>query len=354
MHRKLFIPGPTEVRDEILKEMAKPLIGHRSKDFSELFLSTVSKLKKVFYTENKIFISSSSGTGLMEATIRNCVSERCLNLICGHFGEEWYKIALSNGKNADCVRVEPGDGITPESVREKLDSGSYDAICLTHNETSTGVMNPIYEIAEVINRYEDVLFMVDSVSSLGGVKIEVDKLGIDVCLTSSQKCLAIPPGIAVCSVSERALERSKKVRNRGYYFDFQTFLKFYEKSQTISTPPISQIYALNKELDYILEEGLENRFNRHKTMAEYTRKWALEHFDMFPKERFWSNTLTVIKNTKGIKVDELNKKLAERNMQISNGYGELKEKTFRIAHMGDLQLEDMKELIMIINEILGL
>lgn len=355
MYKKLFIPGPTHVREEILKEMSKPMVGHRSKEFSELFTNTVSKLKKLFYTTQKVFISGSSGTGLMEAGIRNCVAKRCLNLVCGYFSEQWYKIAIANGKQADCLRVENGDGFTGEMVRKKLEEGDYDTVCLTHNETATGVMNPLSEIAEVIKEFPDIVFMVDAVSSLGGVKIEVDNLGIDFCLASSQKCLAIPPGIAVCSVTEKALERSKTISNRGYYFDFQAFLKFYEKAQTIATPPISQIYALNKELDYILEEGLENRFARHKRMAELTRKWAQEeNFEIFPKKGFWSETLTVIKNTRGIDIDLLNKILSGRGMQISNGYGELKGKTFRIAHMGDLQIEDMKELFDNIDDILKL
>ena len=354
MQKRLFIPGPTHVRDEILKQMSMSMIGHRSSEFSGIFSETVSKLKRLMYTSNRVFISSSSGTGLMESAVRNCISKRCLNLVCGHFSGEWHNIAILNGKPADSYSIEWGDGFTADSVRERLESGNYDSLCLTHNETSTGVMNPIYEIAEVVRNFPEVLFMVDAVSSLGGVKLEVDKLGIDVCLTSSQKCLAVPPGISVCSVSEKALERSKSIPNRGYYFDFQVFLKYYEKQQTISTPPISQINALSKQLDHIFEEGLENRFQRHSRMAEYIRKWALSNFEIFPKEGFWSDTLTVINNSRGISFAELNKKLGERGMTISNGYGKLKEKTFRIAHMGDLQMDDMKELVDNLDDIIGL
>lgn len=354
MPKKLFIPGPTHVRDDILKEMSRPMIGHRSSEFSKLYSESIAKLKKLFYTDNRVFISTSSGTGLMEAAARNCINEKCLNLVCGHFSGEWHKIVVTNGKNAEAFIVPNGEGFTAEMVRQKLKAGNYDVLCLTHNETSTGVMNPIEEIAEVMKEYPDIIFMVDAVSSLAGVKLEVDKLGIDVCLSSSQKCIAIPPGISVCSVSQKALEKSKTVPNRGYYFDYQVFLKYDEKAQTISTPPIPQIYALNYQLDKILEEGLENRFARHKKMAEFTRSWASKHFALFPKQGFRSDTLTVITNTRGISVADLNKKLEERHMAISNGYGELKEKTFRIAHMGDLQMEDMKELLTNIEEILGL
>ena len=236
-------------------------------------------------------------------------------------------------------------------VREQLETGEFDTLCLTHNETSTGVMNPLEEISKVMKDFPDVVFMVDTVSSMGGYKVEVDKLGIDVCLTSSQKCLAIPPGIAVGSVSEKALERAKKVQNKGYYFDILRILKYHIKNQTMSTPAIPQIYALNKEMDYMFEEGLDNRFQRHKDMAELTRKWALKNFELFPKDGFRSQTLTVVTNTLGKSVAGLNEELGKRGMMISNGYGDLKEKTFRIAHMGDLQLADMKELLDNIDEI---
>ncbi len=351
MHKKLFIPGPTEVREEIRKEMARPSIGHRSKEYTDLHTEVAEKLKKLFYTKNHVLLSTSSGTGFMEAAIRSCVNKKVLHLVCGHFSEVWYDISVGNGKPNELFKVADSEGFTPDMVREKLETGAFDTLCLTHNETSTGVMNPLEEIAKVMKDFPDVLFMVDTVSSMGGVKIEVDKLGIDVCLTSSQKCLAIPPGLSVGSVSDKALERVQKVPNRGYYFDIQRILKYHLKSQTMSTPAIPQIYALNKELDYMFEETLDKRFQRHKDMAELTRKWALKNYELFPKEGFRSNTLTVITNNLGKNVAGLNDELGKRGMMISNGYGDLKEKTFRIAHMGDLQLFDMKELLDNIDEI---
>lgn len=355
MHKKLFIPGPTEVREDILDVMKTPMIGHRSKEFSELYDSVIPKVKKVFYTENKVFLSTSSATGLMEGAIRNCVKERALNLVCGAFSKRWYQITKANGKEADVVEVEWGKAILPEMVRDALKTGKYDAVTFVHNETSTGVMNPIYEIAEVMKEFPDVSFLVDAVSSMVGVKIEVDRLGIDVCLAGVQKAFALPPGLALCSVSEKALKKAESIPNRGYYFDFLTFLKYdQDKHQTPTTPIISIIFALDKQLDRFFEEGLENRFARHLEMANYVRDWTRQYFAFFPDEKYLSNTLTAIKNTRGISVADLNKELGKRGAMISNGYGKLKEQSFRIAHMGDLTLDDMKWLLSQINEILSL
>jgi len=355
MHKKLFIPGPTEVREEILEVLKTPMIGHRSKEFSALYDSIIPKLKKALYTDNRIFLSTSSSTGLMEAAVRNCVKDKALNLVCGAFSKRWHQITKANGKDADALEVEWGKAILPEMVKDALKTGKYDAVTLVHNETSTGVMNPIYDIAEVMKEFPDVCFLVDAVSSMMGVKIEVDKLGIDVCLAGVQKAFALPPGLAICSVSEKALKKAETVTNRGYYFDFLTFLKYDEKRhQTPTTPVISLIYALDKQLDRFFEEGMENRFARHIEMAEYVRDWVRKHFAFFPDEKYLSNTLTAVKNTRGISVAELNAELGKRGATISNGYGDLKEKTFRIAHMGDLTLDEIKWLISQINEIIGL
>lgn len=353
MHKKLFIPGPTEVRPEILEAMVVPMIGHRSEEFSELFAEVVPKVKKLLYTENNVFLSTSSSTGLMEAAIRNCVEKKCINFVCGAFSERWHKITLANGKEADRFDVEWGKAIKPEMVREKLETGEYDAMTVVHNETSTGVMSPLYDIAEVMKDFPDVSFLVDTVSSMAGVKIEVDKLGIDVCLAGVQKAFALPPGLAICSVSQKALDKSAKIKNRGWYFDFHNFLKSSEKNQTPETPAISQINALNVQMDRVFKEGIENRFKRHREMAEYVRKWANENFEMFSEKGYESDTVSCINNTKGISIDGLNKKLGERGMMISNGYKDMKEKNFRIAHMGDITLDEIKELIANIDEIIA-
>lgn len=355
MHKKLFIPGPTEVSKEILEVMSTPMIGHRSKDFVALYEKVVPKAQKILYTKNKVFLSTSSATGLMEGAVRNCVKNRCVNFSCGAFSKRWHDITKANGKEADMVGVDWGKAITPELVDETLKTGKYDAATFVHNETSTGVMNPLEEVAEVMKKYPDVCWLVDAVSSMTGVKIEVDKLGIDVCLAGVQKCFALPPGFAICSVSEKALKKAENVENRGYYFDFLTFLKYdKDRHQTPTTPVIPIIYAFDKQLDRMLAEGLDNRYARHQEMADYVRDWTRKYFDFFPDEKYLSVTLTAIKNTRGISVADLNKELGNRGAMISNGYGKLKEQSFRIAHMGDLTLDDEKWLLGQINEILGL
>lgn len=352
VYKKLFIPGPTHVREDVLKAMATPMIGHRGKEFSALYGNVVPKLQKLMYTKNKVFLGTHSGTGWMEAAMLNCVDRKVLNTVCGAFSDKWYKIGVACGKNAEKIDVQWGKAIKPEMIREKLDTGGFDAVCVTHNETSTGVMNPLEKIAEVMKDYPDVTFMVDTVSSLSGVKVDVDNLGIDVCMASVQKCFALPPGLAVCAVSEKALEKSKTVKNRGHYFDFQEFLKYDAKLQTPCTPSISHIYALDFQLDRIFKEGLEKRFDRHKKMADIARKWVKANFAIFPEAGYESLTLTTGTNTKGISIADMNSKLGERGFTISNGYGDLKEKTFRIAHMGDLTEADVKELLGNMDEVL--
>jgi len=236
-------------------------------------------------------------------------------------------------------------------IDDALSKGNYDCITLVHNETSTGVSNPLYNLSKVIKRH-DVCFLVDTVSSMGGVKIEVDKLGIDVCLFGSQKALGLPPGLSACSVSEKALTRAETVKNRGYYFDFTVFKKYWLRKQTPSTPALPQIYALDYQLDKILKEGLEERYRRHKELAEITRAWTKDNFELFPEEKYASNTLTCIKNSRKINVENLKAELKKRRLLISNGYGKLREKTFRIAHMGDRTILELKELLDVIDEIL--
>lgn len=356
MHKKLFIPGPTEVAPEVLAKMATPMIGHRSKDASNLQREITEKLRKVMYTQNPILLSTSSGSGLMEGSIRSMTAERAVIFSVGAFGDRWFKMAEANGIPADFHKAELGKPTTPEIVDQYLSTGKYDVFTITHNETSTGIMNPVEEIAEVKKKYPDVMWLVDAVSSLGGVKIEVDKLGIDVCITSTQKCLALPPGLSICSVSPRALEYARNVKNRGMYLDLVELWKYIETKdhQYAFTPSLPHMFALNYQLDRIFNEGLENRFNRHQEMAEFTRAWAKKHFALFPEEKYASQTLTTITNTKGISVANLNGELVKLGMQISNGYGDLKEKTFRIAHMGELTMNDIKEVTSAIEKILQL
>ena len=356
MHKQLFIPGPTEVAPEVLQEMTKPLIGHRTKECSDLQKSISEKVQKLFYTENTIILSTSSGSGLMESAIRSCTAKKALCTAIGSFGKRWHKMAVTNRVPATLIEAEPGEPISLEEIEAHLKTGEYDLLTVTHSETSTGVGNDLEAISALMKNFPEVVWCVDAVSSAGGMKIEMDRLGIDILLTSSHKALALPPGMAICAVSQKAYERTFEVEYRGLYFDLQDLYKrVVEKNfQYPSTPNVSMMFALDYQLSRILEEGLDNRFKRHQEMANYVRAWAKEYFDLFPNENYMVDTQTVIKNTRGISVADLNEALALRGKTLSNGYGDLKEKTFRIAHMGEITLDDVKALLKDIEEILDL
>jgi aspartate aminotransferase-like enzyme len=248
-----------------------------------------------------------------------------------------------------------GQALTPGLIDQALSAGDYDAITLVFNETSTGIMNPLPEIARLLRqKHPDVLLLVDAVSAMAGVKIEFDAWGLDVCLAGVRKCFALPPGLTVCAVSQRARQRAKTVPNRGYYFAWDVMDEKYEKHQTPATPAISLIQALDAQMDHILAEGLEQRWARHVAMAHFVQGWARKYFKLYGDQRYLSPTVSNIENSRGISVGELNAELGQRGALISNGYGALKEKCFRIAHMGDLCLDDLRWLTAQIEDILGL
>jgi predicted phosphoserine aminotransferase len=355
MHKKLFIPGPTEVMDEILQAMATPMIGHRTTAYADLQGSCEAKLKQLLSTEGRILLFTSSSTGVMEGAIRNCVGKKVLNTINGEFSRRWFEIAKSCGVQAETVEVQPGQAITPEIVDAALAKGGFDALCLTYNETSTGILSPVAEIAKLVRaKYPDVLVLVDAVSCMAGVEIKNDEWGLDVCLAGVQKCFGLPPGLAVTTVSARAMERAKTIPYRGYYFDFIEMEKFAVRNNTPATPSISHLYALDKQMDRMFAEGLQNRYARHLAMAQHCRTWAKKHFAVYGDETFASPTVTHITNTTGFDFGALNKELGKRGATISDGYGPFKGKTFRIGHMGDLTPADVTWLTAQIDDILGL
>lgn len=354
MHKKLFIPGPVEIAPEILNAMATPMIGHRMPEYARLHKGVTDKLKKLMFTEDRVFLSTSSAFGAMEGAVRNLVGKRCANFCNGAFSDKWHNVTLACGKEADPFKVEWGQPITPELVDQALATGKYDAITLIHNETSTGVMSPLPEIAQVLKKYPDVVSIVDTVSSMSALKIPVAELGIDCCIFGVQKAFALPPGLAVFTASERALERAKGVPGRGYYFDFLEFAAADEKDNTPSTPVISIIYAMDLQLDRIFAEGLERRWQRHAEMAQFMRNWDLEHgFGLLAAEPYRSVTLTCATNDRNADLATMKKRLGERGIAFDDGYGKLKGKTFRVAHMGDMKLEDLKEITAEMEKILG-
>jgi predicted phosphoserine aminotransferase len=352
---RLFLPGPTEVREEVLNSQAQRLIGHRSKEIEALLESIQGRLREVFRTDHRVYVATSSATGLFEATARNCIAGRALCCVNGAFSRRWQEVVAAVGKPHDVLEVEWGKPVTPELVAQALEAGEYDAVAVVHNETSTGVTSPIAGIADAVRSLApDALLLVDTVSSLGGIDVRVDAWRLDVCLTGGQKCLALPPGLAFAAVSDRALERAEGIPHRGWYFDFLVFEKYLRRRQTPTTPAITLLYALDVQLDRILAEGLDARFARHSAMARHVREWALERLELFAAEGYRSDSVTAVTNTREIDVPVMNRWLAENHdMVVSNGYGKLANRTFRIGHMGDHTLDDMQTLTAAIDEFLG-
>ena len=353
MHKKLFIPGPSEVRPKILQAMATLQIGHRSKDYIALHERVIPKVKQILYTKNDVFLWASSSTLVMEACVRNLSRKKVLSCVNGAFSKRWGQMCGANGVPNEVLSVDWGKPIRPETIDAKLASGEFDCLTVVMNETSTGVQSSVGDIAKVMKKYPEVMFCVDAVSCMAGAKIPTDEWGIDIVLAGTQKCWAMPAGLAITAHSERSFERAKEVKNRGYYTDFLDMKKYSDKSQVPATPAIPHIFALDVQTDDILAEGLDNRWERHIRLAKSTRDFCMAHgFPMFPEAGYESVTVSCANNAKGIVVADLNSALGKRGFTISNGYGDLKEKTFRIAHMGDVTDAELKELLDHLDDIL--
>ena len=351
----MFVPGPVDVAPEVLAAQAKPMMPHRSKDFEALFKRTEEKAKKVFYTQYRVFQGTHSGSGMQEAGMRNFVQDTVLCCINGAFAERWYEVAISNGKQADRLDVEWGMVVTPDRLADALKKKHYEAVAIIHNETSTGAENPVKELAAAAHEVSpDTLVMVDAVSSLGGTLIDMDGWGIDYLLTSSQKCFALPPGLSLASANDRAMKKAESVTNRGWYFDLVRMEKHRLKDSTPMTPVMPLIYALDEGLDRMLAEGLENRFARHAAMAKRTQSWAIEHgMNPMSPEAYRSKTVSTLQNSHNWDISALNKFLLQRGMRIANGYGIWKDKTIRIAHMGEIQMNDVETLLAAFEEFMA-
>ena len=349
-HVKLHIPGPVEVSEKTFQAFRSPMIGHRGQGFKDLYASIQPKLQALLYTKQLVFLSTSSAWGVMEGAIRNLVAKKVLCCMCGAFSDKWLDVAQRCGKQAEALQVNWGSPIQAEQVEAKLVTGQFDAVTLIHNETSTGVMSPLYQIAALKEKFPDVMFIVDAVSSMTAVKLEFDALRVDVLLAGTQKAFALPPGLTVFTCSPSALSKAATAKDRGYYFDFVEFQKNAEQNMTPSTPSIGHIYALASKLEDIFAEGLERRFERHLKLAQMTRAWAARHgFTLFPDSGYESVTLTCVNNGakpggRVVDVAKLQKLVKEQGFLIDGGYGKIKGKTFRISNMGDESEASMQEL----------
>ena len=357
MHKKLLIPGPTEVSQKILSEQTHPLIGHRSKEFSQLYSAITRKLTLFFElpSDYKPTITTASGALWFDIVGRSIVKDKALVCVNGAFSERFGKVIRGCGKKADFLEVEWGKVVKPDEVAEKLETGEYDTLAICHNESSTGARSPIYEIGKLVREdYPNVIFAIDSVSAMAGDKTMPAEIGCDIIFASTQKCFALPPGLAIGVVNEHAMKRAQQVPSRGAYTDLIDIIEFGNKQQTPSTPNIPLFYALNKRMDLLLEETYDKVYMRHKDMANCTQKWAKKNFDLFPEKGYESITVSCVKNTLGKSVKELNEKLSEKGFVIGNGYGKLKEETFRIGHMGEWNVTGIMEVLALIDNIWGL
>jgi len=337
MNYKLFIPGPVAVSEKTLRAMAQAPMGHRSPDFVALYQAVQPGLQDLAGTRDPVYLSTSSAWGVMEGALRNVCAQRVLTCMNGAFSDKWFDVAQRLDKEATPLRFDWGEPVDPEAVRAELAKGGYDCITLIHNETSCGCLSDLPALMAVIREFPEVISIVDTVSSFSAMPIPKDELGIDVLITGSQKALALPPGLALLSVSERARQRAATLKDRGYYFDFLEFQANHEKGMTPSTPVIPLIYALRSKLEDIAAEGLPSRFARHARLNATVRATVESHgFTLFPRAGYGSLSLNCFANNLGYDLSALNKILKKDHaLVIDGGYGKLKGKTFRISNMGD-------------------
>jgi aspartate aminotransferase-like enzyme len=349
-HVKLHIPGPVEVSEKTFRALCSPMIGHRGQGFKDLCAKIQPQLQTLLSSKQLVYLSTSSAWGVMEGAVRNLVAKKVLNCMCGAFSDKWLDVSKRCGKEAEALQVEWGSPIRAEAIDKKLASGQFDALTLIHNETSTGTMSPLGEIAALKKKYPDVMFIVDAVSSMTAVPMKFDELGIDVLLAGTQKAFALPPGLSVFTCSPAALAKAAAAKDRGYYFDFVEFQKNAEQNMTPSTPSIPHVFALASKLDDFFAEGLEARYARHRQTNQMTRDWAARHgFNLFPEAGFESLTLCCISNGarpggRVVDVAKLQKLVKDQGFLIDGGYGKIKGTTFRISNMGDETPETMNAL----------
>lgn len=351
---KLFTVGPTYVGDAVRAEMSHQMFSHRSGDYVELHKELIEKLRKFLKTENEILLYTSSSTGCMESSVRNLISEGGTGLatICGAFGKRFGEIVEQNGRKLVTSEVEWGQANRGEQLDEVLSKNpEVEAVTITHCETSTGLLNPLDELCRVAKEH-DVLIIVDTVSSMSGTKIEVDKLGIDFCFFGVQKCFAVPPGLAVAIVSDKALKKAKTVENRGHYFDILNLKKYNDKHMIPYTPPVPQMFGLSKQLDLIFEEGVKNRFERHDKISSRVRDGCKNlGFGVFPDEKYASPTLSAISVPDGFDLKSMHSEMKERGFILASGYGKVSNETFRVGNMGNVTMEDVNEMLENLEEV---
>lgn len=340
---RFFNPGPVWVRPQVLQSLSGPMLSHRSQAFMDLYGRILEKLPLVFRTKGSAHTLPCSATGVWEAALVSCVQGPVLALSSGAFSAKWAEMSERLGLETDVMTVEWGKAIQPDEVKARLSAKKYAAVTVVHNETSTGTISDLAAIARTIRENSDALVFADVVTSLAGIPVEADEWGLDVAVCGSQKAFALPPGIALFSVSQRALAAAKAKKFRGLYLDFLDIEAFAAKKQTPTTPCLSLLYALDLQLDHILEEGLENRWARHHAMLAEVEGWAARNgFRFFAEDGAHSPTVSSLIPPDGVNAEELNKALKADKWTTGSGYGKLKATNIRIGHMGDVDVDSVK------------
>jgi aspartate aminotransferase-like enzyme len=355
----LMIPGPTNVDPMVLRSMARPTISHTSTTFASVFKETVTDLGRIFKTKGIVLPLAGTGTLGAEVALSNIIEpgDKVLSISGGYFGDRLAEIAGNLGANMDKVDVPWGSAARIENIERKLSETAYKAMLVVHVDTSTGVANPMKELGSLA-RAKGVLFVVDSVCSMGGMDVQVDDWGINVCFTGSQKALAAPPGIAVISFDSKALEVREKRRTSpsSYYGDIKRWLPILqEPTKYFATPAVNMFYALRESCKMILSEGLEERFKRHAKLASAFRAGLKGMgLQLLCEDAVASNTLTVAFHPKGVSDAEFRKSMAEDyGVVIAGGLGPLKDKAFRVGHMGNVNRSDILATLSAIEGSLG-
>lgn len=353
---RFFLPGPSYVLEETRQALTGPMAAHRSPAIQALYRSISARLPGIFRTAGEVMTATGSSTLIMESALVSTVSPggAVLSLTNGAFAERWHGIARGIGRSADPLAMPWGEAVDPELVRRALRRRKYEAVTLVHNETSTGVVSPLAEISRVVREESDALLLVDAVSSLAGAPVETDAWGVDVVLAGTQKCFAVPPGLVLFTLSERAAERAARVPHRGFYTDLLRYRDKHREGGPITTPGLPLLYALDSQLERILAEGIEARWARHAELAERTAAWAESRGLAFASAAgARSLTVSCLRPPRDVAPKMLLQKLAERGFTASSGYGDWKPTTFRIGHMGEVRRSDLDDLLLATDEALA-
>ena len=356
---RFFLPGPTDVHPDVARAQLRPMIGHRTKAMEDINASVQGPLRQLFRTARPVYVTPSSATGMMEAAVRNGVRKRVLSLVNGAFSERFFNIAESCGFDAERLDVPWGSAHTPDMVRDAMRGKGFDSITVVHSETSTGVLNPIGEIARAAHEMGDVAVLVDSVSGVGGAPMDADAWKLDFVLTGSQKALAVPPGLAFGVANEALLARARTSSARGTYFDAIELEEFVQKNQTPNTPAVGLMYALQTQMARITAEGVDARWARHAAMARHLWAWVDEMrgrgiaLSLPAAEPIRSPTVSCINLPSGRPSGPILAELQRRGYTVSPGYGKMKDPQIRIGHMGDHSVEGLDTMLGVLGEVLA-